>query len=340
MIPNAVIGSILCFMIFTEQIIVLLVVWNDKRLQSPSCHYMVSLALADLLLSALPLPTWTVFTTFDHWPESPLLCDLWNSLDHSLCLVSIYIIVFLVFERYRSIREPLRYMANLTSKRMKMWLIAIWMMSCVAGTTIVLTGRHFSDSEYKSTLHGCIFYHTKRPALCITYPIIVMALPLVIISVIHILIYQILRKNRLSMGIRRTYGSGNKENRDPVEVSVETNGEQASTRIIDLCKSGKLHNGNKPFLQKKTSKPLSTEQDKDKKALLTIALLLGAFAICWLPLALLLVTEGIVPGMIHPRWFVVTYWLCYVNSLLNPLCYAAGNPHFRSTLKRLLLRDN
>ena len=246
MIPNAVIGSILCFMTFTEQIIVLLVVWNDKRLQSPSCHYMVSLALADLLLSALPLPAWTVFTTFDHWPESPLLCDLWNSLDHSLCLVSTYTIVFLVFERYRSIREPLRYMANLASKRMKMWLIAVWMMSCVAGTTFVLTGRYFSDSEYKSTLHGCIFYHTKRPALSITYPIIVMVLPLVIISVIHILIYQILRKNRLSMGIRRTYGSGNKENRDPLEVTVETNSEPASTRLI--CKSSKLHNGNKPFL--------------------------------------------------------------------------------------------
>ena len=91
-------------------------------------------------------------------------------------------------------------MANLTPKRIKMWLMAIWMMSCVAGTTFVLTGRHFSDSEYKSTLHGCIFYHTKRPALSITYPIIVMVLPLVIISVIHILIYQILRKNRLVNG--------------------------------------------------------------------------------------------------------------------------------------------
>ena len=213
-----------------------------------------------------PLYTLTGNVTETDWPESPLLCDLWNSLDHSLCLVSIYTIVFLVFERYRSIREPLRYMANLTSKRMKMWLITVWMMSCVAGTTFVLTGRYFSDSEYKSTLHGCIFYHTKRPALSITYPIIVMVLPLVIISVIHILIYQILRKNRLSMGIRRTYGSGNKENKDPLEVTVETNSEPASTRLIYICKSSKLHNGNKPFLQqKKTSKPLSTEQDKDKK---------------------------------------------------------------------------
>ena len=334
--PNAVIGSIICVLTFTEQIIVLLVVWNDKRLQSPSCHYMVSLATADLLLSALPMPAWTFFTTLGHWPESPILCDLWNSSDHSLCLVSVYTIVFLVFERYRSIKEPLRYMANLTSKRMKMWLMAIWVMGSIVGTTFGLTGRYFSDSEYTGTLHGCIFYHTKRPALAITYLIIVLVLPLMIISVIHILIYQILRKNRLSMGIRRTYGSGNKENKDSRRVTMETNGEPASTRITNS--SEKLHEGTKPALRKKNSKSLSTEQEKDKKALLTIALLLGSFAICWLPVALILVTERIIPGMIHPRWFVVTYWLCYINSMLNPFCYAAGNPHFRSTLKNICRR--
>ena len=67
------------------------------------------------------------------------------------------------------------------------------------------------------------------------------------------------------MGIRRTYGSGNKENRDPLEVTVETNGEPASTRIIDLCKSGKLHNGNKPFLQKRPVNLYPRNKTRTKK---------------------------------------------------------------------------
>ena len=117
------------------------------------------------------------------------------------------------------------------------------------GATFVLTGRFFSYMEYTGTLHGCTFYHTKRPFIAISLP----NHSSDVTTCNHLrdsyfLIYQILRKNRLSMGIRKTYGSGNKENKDSLKVPLETNGDESFSGI--LSRSEKVHEGNKPVLQK------------------------------------------------------------------------------------------
>ena len=47
------------------------------------------------------------------------------------------------------------------------------------------------------------------------------------------------------------------------------------------------------------------------------------------------IIESIVPGYVDITWKVVAYWLGYANSMLNPFCYAIGNPYFRESLSKL-----
>ena len=78
--------------------------------------------------------------------------------------------------------------------------------------------------------------------------------------------------------------------------------------------------------------------DKERKALKTIALLLVTFSICWLPLGIYDIVESLFPGTFSVTTLIAFYWMGYANSMINPLCYAAGNPLFRESLRKFFTR--
>lgn len=81
---------------------------------------------------------------------------------------------------------------------------------------------------------------------------------------------------------------------------------------------------------------LATNRESNKnKKIKTITLLLVVFCGCWLPLSVFLVIEAIKPDWLNQWYIVVGYWLGYVNSMLNPICYAFGNPCFKDTVIKM-----
>ena len=130
-VTNAVIGSSLAILTFCGQLLVFIIIYYDKRLQTPNNYYVISLASADLLIGLISMPVWTIFSTLNYWPFSLLLCDIWNSLDHALCLISIHTIVFISIERYKSVSNPIKHRVFLTAKRMKICLAIIWIANWI-----------------------------------------------------------------------------------------------------------------------------------------------------------------------------------------------------------------
>uniref|UniRef100_H2TNF3 Histamine H2 receptor n=1 Tax=Takifugu rubripes TaxID=31033 RepID=H2TNF3_TAKRU len=73
------------------------------------------------------------------------------------------------------------------------------------------------------------------------------------------------------------------------------------------------------------------------KATVTLAALIGAFIVCWLPYFILFTVLGLKehPDPSSVPEYSIVLWLGYANSALNPILYGALNKDFRSAYTRL-----
>ncbi|XP_076442821.1 muscarinic acetylcholine receptor M1-like [Babylonia areolata] len=78
------------------------------------------------------------------------------------------------------------------------------------------------------------------------------------------------------------------------------------------------------------------ERKQDQKAAKTLTAILLAFLITWTPYNIFILVETFCDGCIDRTIYSIGYWLCYINSTVNPLCYALCNVNFRRAFVRIL----
>uniref|UniRef100_A0AC34F0C1 G-protein coupled receptors family 1 profile domain-containing protein n=1 Tax=Panagrolaimus sp. ES5 TaxID=591445 RepID=A0AC34F0C1_9BILA len=114
------------------------------------------------------------------------------------------------------------------------------------------------------------------------------------------------------------------------------NGTMPETPEQHPQQNGKVKGIEKTDNRKSEKERRKNERKQDSKAAKTLSAILIAFIITWTPYNVIVVWEAFFPKTVPNLLFTISYCLCYINSTINPVCYALCNARFRNTYMRIL----
>ncbi|MPC37404.1 Histamine H1 receptor [Portunus trituberculatus] len=116
---------------------------TEKRLQTVSNLFIMSLAAADLTVGVIVMPISAAYAMMGEWRLGLAVCQFWLAADYTASTASIFNLVILSLDRYWSITAPLRYLRRRTRRRAWVMIGASW-TAATAWLVPVLAWHHLA----------------------------------------------------------------------------------------------------------------------------------------------------------------------------------------------------
>nr|XP_046174124.1 adenosine receptor A2b-like [Oncorhynchus gorbuscha] len=294
---------VIAFLAVTGNMLVCWAVCLNSTLQSITNYFVVSLAVADIAVGLLAIPfAITISTGF---------CANFHGCLFIACFVlvltqsSIFSLLAIAVDRYIAIKSPLRYNSLVTSGRAKGIIAVCWVLSVGIGLTPMLGwNRGVNGTNSSSCPEGmteCLF----EGVVTLEYMVYFNFFGCVLVPLLAMLVIYA----RIFMAARR------------------------QLRLMDL----KLAHMHAPGACSSSTSPRSTLQ-KEVHAAKSLAIIVGLFTLCWLPLHIINCFNLFCQDCGRPHVWVmnIAIILSHANSVVNPFIYAYRIREFRHTFRRIL----
>ncbi|KAM8869573.1 thyrotropin-releasing hormone receptor [Spinachia spinachia] len=299
--------SLICGLGIVGNVMVILVVLTTKHMRTPTNCYLVSLAVADLMvLTAAGLPNITD-ALHGQWVYGYAGClgityFQYLGINASSCSITAFTV-----ERYIAICHPIKAQFLCTLSRAKRIIILVWTLTSLYCVMWLFLSDTKTSAYDNVVLLSCAYKVSRSHYLPIYFTdfAVFYVLPLMLATVLYGLIARILFVNPLPSDPK----SGTKKWR-------KETGQGA--RMSGTCSSS------------------STTAASRRQVTKMLAVVVVLFAFLWMPYRTLVVVNSFLDKAYLDTWFLLFCRLCiYLNSAINPVIYNAMSQKFRAAFKKL-----
>ncbi|XP_069105243.1 D(2) dopamine receptor A-like [Argopecten irradians] len=143
-------------------ILVCMAISMEKRLQSVTNYFLLSLAVTDLLVCVIVMPFSIINQFTGYWLFGPIICDLYVTADVLMSTSSILHLCTISLERYMAIRYPLAT-RNKSKTVVILKIILVWVIAVAISSPITILGfieqsNVLNDSQCVLTNQNFIIY--------------------------------------------------------------------------------------------------------------------------------------------------------------------------------------
>ncbi|KAI0981007.1 hypothetical protein GJ496_001783 [Pomphorhynchus laevis] len=389
-------------------ILVILAFHLDRRIRHPSNLFICSLAVSDCLIGVFSMPILASYIfNNQQWPLNSFMCNVWLSLDYSLCLTSIYNVLFITIDRFCSVKFPTKYTKFRTKRRIEIIIYCSWILPAlifISSTFAYPAITH--NSNYLPETGQCDVRWKDNKLFNVLLTVVYFWVTLLVMIVLYIMIYFVARNlarrtkqtaNLVSSMVnpsktmltdtvkslsnfnmnKRTYDDEEEEDESSTTAndafpmkyagssSLTTSKTQSNDQKYYLLKEPQITEvfANTASVTQSNPKRLKSSIPKcpmmsrhntlnqfssikrsngckrARKSLRTITFILGAFIVCWTPWHIVVIIsnycEVCTKSPIYIHLYLFVYYMCYMNSPINPICYAMANQQFQKAFTRV-----
>ncbi|XP_050797042.1 thyrotropin-releasing hormone receptor isoform X2 [Gopherus flavomarginatus] len=301
---------LICGLGIVGNIMVVLVVLRTKHMRTPTNCYLVSLAVADLMvLVAAGLPNITE-SLYGSWVYGYMGCLCITYLQYLGINASSCSITAFTVERYIAICHPIKAQFLCTFSRAKKIIIFVWTFTSIY-CTLWFFLLDLNTVVYKDAIVVSCGYKVSRSYYSPIYMMdfgIFYVVPMILATVLYGLIARILFLNPIPS--------------DPKENSK-------------IRKNNSTHQ-NKTMNSKMTNRGFSSTIASRRQVTKMLAVVVILFAFLWMPYRTLVVVNSFLSNPFQENWFLLFCRICiYLNSAINPVIYNLMSQKFRASFKKL-----